>query len=134
MKRFVKNMLAGATGIDCFCWWWPRTEGVMPQTREHLTILKVLEIEAGCVITKSDLVEPEMLELVRRHRRGAEGDGVREAPDSGGVLEDRGRDRGAVGKLEGCGRRCGIGYRRPAGMQIDRKLNSQGFVRSSPDR
>ena len=64
-ERFVKNMLAGATGIDLFLLVVAADEGVMPQTREHLTILDVLEIEAGIVvITKSDLVDAEMLELV----------------------------------------------------------------------
>ena len=64
-ERFVKNMLAGATGIDLFLLVVAADEGVMPQTREHLTILNVLEVETGLVvITKADLVDAEMLELV----------------------------------------------------------------------
>jgi selenocysteine-specific elongation factor len=65
-ERFVKNMLAGATGIDLFLLVVAADEGVMPQTREHLTILDVLQIGAGMVVlTKSDLVEPGMMDLVR---------------------------------------------------------------------
>ncbi len=65
-ERFVKNMLAGATGIDLFVLVVAADEGVMPQTREHLTILDVLEIETGLVvITKSDMVDPDMIELVQ---------------------------------------------------------------------
>jgi len=65
-ERFVKNMLAGATGIDLFLLVVAADEGVMPQTREHLTILDTLEIEAGIVVlTKSDLVDAETLELVQ---------------------------------------------------------------------
>lgn len=65
-ERFVRNMLAGATGIDLFLLVVAADEGVMPQTREHLTILDVLEIGAGMVVlTKCDLVEPAMVHLVR---------------------------------------------------------------------
>lgn len=64
-ERFVKNMLAGATGIDLFLLVVAADEGAMPQTREHLTILTVLEVQTGIVvITKADLVDEEMLELV----------------------------------------------------------------------
>lgn len=65
-ERFVKNMLAGVGGIDLALLIVAANEGVMPQTREHLAILDLLEIQRGIVvITKKDLVDEEWLELVR---------------------------------------------------------------------
>jgi selenocysteine-specific elongation factor len=65
-ERFVKNMLAGVGGIDLAMLVIAANEGVMPQTREHLAILDLLEIQRGIVvITKKDLVDEEWLELVR---------------------------------------------------------------------
>jgi len=65
-EDFVRNMVAGATGIDLALLVVAADEGVMPQTIEHLAILDALGISAGAVaITKADLVEPEWLELVR---------------------------------------------------------------------
>ncbi len=65
-ERFIKNMLAGVGGIDLALLVIAADEGVMPQTREHLDILDLLQVERGiAVITKSDLVEPDFLELVR---------------------------------------------------------------------
>jgi len=71
-ERFVKNMLAGATGIDLVMLVVAADEGVMPQTREHLDIITLLGVDSGVVvITKVDLVEEEMLELVQEEVRGA---------------------------------------------------------------
>jgi len=65
-ERFVKNMLAGAHGIDAVALVVAADEGVMPQTREHFDICSLLEISAGLVvITKTDTVDEELLELVR---------------------------------------------------------------------
>lgn len=64
-ERFIKNMLAGAGGIDLALLVIAADEGVMPQTREHLGILSMLNIKSGIVaLTKSDLVEPDWLEFV----------------------------------------------------------------------
>src|SRR5215213_6058743 len=64
-ERFVKNMLAGAHGIDLVMLVVAADEGVMPQTREHFDICRLLEVKAGLVvITKTDLVEPEFADLV----------------------------------------------------------------------
>ncbi|NQT72278.1 MAG: selenocysteine-specific translation elongation factor [Chloroflexi bacterium] len=64
-ERFVKNMLAGVGGIDLALLVIAADEGVMPQTREHLAILDILNITQGIlVITKKDLADEEMLELV----------------------------------------------------------------------
>ncbi|MFC2050380.1 selenocysteine-specific translation elongation factor [Chloroflexota bacterium] len=65
-ERFVKNMLAGVGGIDLALLIVAADEGIMPQTREHLAILDLLDITKGIVvITKKDLVDKELLSLVR---------------------------------------------------------------------
>ncbi len=64
-ERFVKNMLAGASGIDLVLLVIAADEGVMPQTREHFEICRLLETKNGIVVlTKCDLVDEELLELV----------------------------------------------------------------------
>jgi selenocysteine-specific elongation factor len=74
-ERFVKNMLAGAGGIDLALLVVAADEGVMPQTREHLAICQLLRIKSGLVVlSKADLVEPDWIELVRDDvRRVVEG-------------------------------------------------------------
>jgi selenocysteine-specific elongation factor len=69
-ERLIKNMLAGAGGIDMVLLVIAADEGVMPQSREHLAICDLLGIEAGIiVITKSDTVEADWLELVESEVR-----------------------------------------------------------------
>ena len=64
-EKFIKNMLAGAGSIDIAMLVIAADEGIMPQTREHLDILRMLKIPRGVVVlTKTDLVEPEWLEMV----------------------------------------------------------------------
>jgi len=70
-ERFIKNMLAGVGGIDVAMLVIAADEGVMPQTREHLGICSLLHIRSGLVVlTKTDLVEPDWLELVREDVAG----------------------------------------------------------------
>ncbi len=65
-EKFIKNMLAGAGGIDIAMLVVAADEGVMPQTVEHLGILSLLGIAQGViVITKADMVDEDWLELVR---------------------------------------------------------------------
>src|SRR5437867_8673444 len=65
-ERFVKNMLAGVHGIDAVALVIAADEGVMPQTREHFDICRLLSVRQGLVvITKRDLVDQELLELVQ---------------------------------------------------------------------
>src|SRR3989440_841503 len=79
-ERFVKNMLAGAHGIDLVALVIAADESVMPQTREHFDICRLLGVNQGIVVlTKKDLGEDEMLDLVR--------DEVRELV-KGSFLED----------------------------------------------
>ena len=74
-EKFVRNMVAGATGIDLVALIIAADEGVMPQTREHMEICQLLRIKAGLVVlTKTDMVEPDWLELVKE--------------DVGGFLKD----------------------------------------------
>jgi selenocysteine-specific elongation factor len=69
-ERFVKNMLAGAHGIDVLALVIAADEGVMPQTREHFDICRLLGVGYGVVvITKSDLVDSEMLMLVEEETK-----------------------------------------------------------------
>ncbi|HIN06720.1 MAG TPA: selenocysteine-specific translation elongation factor, partial [Dehalococcoidia bacterium] len=65
-ERFIKNMLAGVGAIDLAMLIVAADESVMPQTREHLAILDILHIRRSLVvITKTDLVDEEMVELVK---------------------------------------------------------------------
>jgi selenocysteine-specific elongation factor len=65
-ERFVRNMLAGAAGIDMVLFVISATESIKPQTREHFEICRMLGVQAGVIaLTKADLVDPELLELVR---------------------------------------------------------------------
>jgi selenocysteine-specific elongation factor len=60
-ERFVRPMVAGATGIDLYLMTVAADDGVMPQTREHAAVLQALSVETGVVaITKSDLGDPEL--------------------------------------------------------------------------
>lgn len=117
-EKFVKNMLAGIGGIDIVLLVVAADEGVMPQTVEHLDIMRLLNIKKGIiVITKSDLVEEDWLELVEDDiRQACAGTFLEEAPavhvssytgqgidelknmvyDMIGTLEDRNTDPGLL--------------------------------------
>ncbi len=74
-ERFIHNMLAGIGGIDLVLLVIDAQEGIMPQTREHLDILELLQIKKGLVvITKRDLVDGEWLEMVVEEVREFLGD------------------------------------------------------------
>ncbi|MBI4461386.1 MAG: selenocysteine-specific translation elongation factor, partial [Acidobacteria bacterium] len=65
-ERFVRNMLAGVGGIDLVLLVIAADESIKPQTREHFDICRLLGVERGLVVlSKADLVEPELVELVR---------------------------------------------------------------------
>ena len=64
-ERFVKSMVAGATGLDLVCLVVAADEGVMPQTHEHLDICELLGVRRGLIaLTKCDLVDDEWLAMV----------------------------------------------------------------------
>lgn len=69
-EKFVRAMVAGAAGMDLVMLVIAADEGVMPQTREHLDILRLLGLHNGLVVlTKSDMVEPDWLELMQEEIR-----------------------------------------------------------------
>src|SRR2546430_10839517 len=72
-ERFVRTMVAGASGVDMFLLCVAADDGGMPQTREHMTVLRQLGVTDGVVaITKSDLGDAELAaEEAAEHRPGA---------------------------------------------------------------
>ena len=71
-ERFIKNMLAGAGGVDVALLVIAADESVMPQTTEHLEILQLLEVKRGVVaLSKADMADPEWIEVVKDDVRRA---------------------------------------------------------------
>jgi len=69
-ERFVRTMVAGVGGMDLVMLTIAADEGIMPQTREHLDILRLLGVKTGLVVlTKRDMVDPEWLDLVTEEVR-----------------------------------------------------------------
>ncbi|KYH34505.1 selenocysteine-specific elongation factor [Clostridium tepidiprofundi DSM 19306] len=65
-EKFIKNMLAGVSGVDAVLLVIAADEGIMPQTREHLEILQLLDVKKGIIVlTKADMVDDEWLSLVK---------------------------------------------------------------------
>lgn len=129
-ERFVRNMLAGATGIDIALLIVAADDGVMPQTVEHLEILGLLGIKHGLIaLTKKDLVGQEWLELVKEDiRRLVQGTFLQGAPlvavssvSGEGVLELKAALKELISKLQEEPLQ-GI-FRLP----IDRAFTIQGF-------
>ena len=69
-EKFVKNMLAGVSSIDAVLLVIAADEGIMPQTREHFEILKLLNVKKGIIVlTKADLVDEEWLEMIKEEMK-----------------------------------------------------------------
>ncbi len=69
-EKFIRNMVAGAAGMDMVAFIIAADEGIMPQTVEHFDICKLLGVRDGLIIlTKKDMVEPEWLEMVEEEVR-----------------------------------------------------------------
>ena len=130
-ERFVRTMVAGATGIDLFLLVVAADDGVMPQTREHVAVLEALEVPAGVVaVTKADAVEPDELDLAR----GDVADLLRDGPYAdaemiavsgltGAGLEDL---RAALDRLSaGAGDRARV--EGPARLHVDRSFTLKGI-------
>ena len=92
-EKFVKTMVAGATGIDMVVMVIAADEGIMPQTREHMEICTLLNIQHGLVVlTKMDMVDEEWLELVTEDVRSfARGVISGRLPHPAGFFHDRTR-------------------------------------------
>ena len=129
-ERFVSNMLAGVGGIDAVLLVIAADEGVMPQTREHLDIINLLEIDSGVVaLTKSDLVDDEWLELVEEDvRESLEGSALAAAPIVPVSAQDRtGLDRLVETLDRLLARRSGRPDSGGARIPIDRVFTMPGF-------
>lgn len=81
-EKFVKNMVAGVSGIDILAFIVAADEGIMPQTKEHFEICQLMGVKQGVIIlTKKDMVEPDWLEMVQEEiREFCEGSFLEEAP------------------------------------------------------
>ena len=129
-ERFIKNMLAGVGAIDVALLIVAADESVMPQTREHLAILDILQIRRGLVvITKTDLVEEDLAELVKAEVEDVlEGTSLRGSPIVGvSALTGDGLDslRAAIDQiLDGTEPRRDLGRPR---LPVDRCFSIAGF-------
>jgi len=129
-EKFIKNMLAGATGIDFFLLVVAADESVMPQTVEHLEIMKFLGIRRGVVaLNKVDKVDGETAEIARLEtealleRNGFQGARiVKVSAKSGEGLEDLRKE--ILGEASASGARDPF---RPFRMPIDRIFSIRGF-------
>ncbi|HYG78043.1 MAG TPA: selenocysteine-specific translation elongation factor [Planctomycetota bacterium] len=129
-ERFIKNMVAGASGIDFVVMVIAADDGVMAQTREHLQIVQLLGVRDGLtVITKKDLVEPDYLELVQEDIKQLEDGTVLAGKPIIGVSSKTGEGIDVLKKeleraLSKLGRRASEG---PFRMPIQRVFAKEGF-------
>ncbi len=130
-EKFVRTMVAGASGLDLLMLVVAADEGVMPQTREHLAICELLGIDRGLVVlTKSDLVDEEMLELAAEEVRDLLADGPlseieilsASAETGAGIDEVRATLENLIRKAPPRG-----DDGRPARLFIDRTFTKHGF-------
>jgi selenocysteine-specific elongation factor len=123
-ERFVRNMVAGATGIDLFLLVVDAGEGVRQQTREHVEILRLLGVEAGVVaITKVDAVEAGAVEAAAAEARELV-PGVDVVPVSAKIGAGLEELRGALARVAGGVRRVRDGF--PTRLWIDRVFSLPG--------
>jgi selenocysteine-specific elongation factor len=129
-ERFVKNMLAGVGGVDRVLLVIAADEGVMPQTREHLAIVRLLGVQGGVVVlTKADLVTHDWMELVKRDVRALlAGTPLAAAPMvEFSAVDGRGQEELLAAldrQLEGAG---GRDAERPVRLPVDRVFTMEGF-------
>ncbi|MDA8193689.1 MAG: selenocysteine-specific translation elongation factor [Thermaerobacter sp.] len=129
-ERFVRHMVAGVHGMDAVLLVVAADEGVMPQTREHLDILQLLGVRHGLtVITKADLVEAELVDLVQEMvSESLAGSFLAEAPI---VVVDGVSGRGMPALVTALGELARSAEDRPASgpvrLPIDRVFTVKGF-------
>ena len=129
-ERFVRNMLAGVGGLDAVMLVVAADESVMPQTREHFDICRLLRVPAGLVvITKADAVEREMLDLVRADVAELVAGSFLDGAPVVAVSARSGEGLEALKDvLIGIGRAApGRGEDGPARLPIDRVFSMRGF-------
>ena len=122
-ERFVRTMVAGASGIDAFLLCVAADDGFMPQTREHLAVLRALGVGAGVVaITKTDLASPERAAAqIADELPGIEAIPVA-APGETGLHDLLGALERATAELRGRAARPG-----PARLHVDRVFTLRGI-------
>jgi selenocysteine-specific elongation factor len=121
-ERYVRTMVAGATGIDLYLMAVAADDGVMPQTREHAAVLRALDVGRGVVaVTKSDLADPE-LAMLEASELLPEAEVVAVSARSGEGLEDL---RAALDRVAAAvtGRADGAGAAR---LHVDRVFTIKG--------
>ena len=132
-EKFVRQMLAGATGIDLSLLVVAANDSVKQQTYEHLDILRILDLPAGVIaITKADLVEPDWMEMVKEEIRDIVGDTflanapmiATSAKSGEGIEELKEAIRDAAEIASGSNRRLRI--HAPFKMAIDRAFTIEG--------
>jgi selenocysteine-specific elongation factor len=127
-EALVRTMVAGATGIDLFLLVVAADEGVMPQTREHLTVLRALGVRTGVVaMTRCDLADPE-----RRRRSAAEARELLDAPQAEvSAHTGEGLDRLLAALAEAAERadelRPESPWNEPAVLHVDRRFTLRGI-------
>lgn len=130
-RDFIENMLAGVAGIDAALFVIAADEGVMPQTREHLAILDLLEVQGGVVaLTKVDLIEdPDWIDLVEDDvRRVLSGTVLESAP----IIRVSGRKKTGLEELKSALSACLVNHPprtntgRPR-LPVDRVFTIAGF-------
>src|SRR5437867_4566975 len=122
-ERFVRTMVAGATGIDLFLLVIDAAEGARPQTYEHLAILRLLGVERGVVaVTKADAVEADVLELAVAEARELvpEAEVVAVSAKSGAGLDEL---RAALARVAAVGER----EEAPTRLHVDRVFSLRGI-------
>ncbi len=129
-EKFVKNMRAGVGGIDFVLLVVAADESIMPQTREHFDICRLLGIPSGLVvITKTDLVDPDLVEVVREEiREMVQGSFLDGAP----MIPVSSRTRAGIDTLKGEIRRLALACPErptdhPLRLPIDRAFTIRGF-------
>ncbi len=124
-ERFVRTMVAGATGIDLFLLVVDAGEGARPQTLEHLAILRLLGVEHGVVaVTKIDAVDPETVELAAEEGRELL-PGAEVVPVSAKTGEGLDELRAALGRAADRVER--VRADRPTRLYVDRSFSLRGF-------
>lgn len=132
-ERFVRNMLAGATGVDLALLVVAANDSVKPQTREHLEILRLLEVETGVIaLTKCDLPTPEWIDLVEEEVRELTRDTflakapiVRTSATTGAGLDDLRRELASAARAAAQSPR-GSRLQAPFRLAIDRAFTIAG--------
>ncbi len=121
-ERFVRTMVAGATGIDLYLMTIAADDGVMPQTREHAAVLQALAVQTGVVaVTKSDLADPEIAILEASELLPAAEVVAVSAPSGAGLDELRAALDRAAARAVSRSQREG-----PARLHIDRVFTIRG--------